>query len=90
MRIQSIELEVVQGSYSGKQWDTDRYLIEVKTPMSTQEFTVSVDHTDKEVTGDCIRYGDWGDVDPGELQELIEKIEAAGKLSRSYDGYTFK
>jgi aspartate aminotransferase-like enzyme len=87
MNIREISYELIQCEYKGKDLDFDRYNVEVKTPMSTQEFSVIVDHVDKELSGDCIRYGSWGDIEQDEILEILEAVEAAGELRRPYKEY---
>jgi aspartate aminotransferase-like enzyme len=87
MSIREISYELIQCEYKGKDLDFDRYNVEVKTPMSTQEFSVVVDHVDKELSGDCIRYGSWGDIEQDEILEILEAVEAAGELRRPYKEY---
>lgn len=87
MRVQTVELEVVKGVYDGKAVDFDRYNIVGRTPMSTQEFSIQIDHIGKEITGDCIRYGSWGNLYNDEIEEMLVIINESGTLSRSYDSY---
>jgi aspartate aminotransferase-like enzyme len=87
MNIREISYELIQCEYKGEDLDFDRYNVEVKTPMSTQEFSVVVDHVDKELSGDCIRYGSWGDIEQDEILEILEAVEAAGELRRPYKEY---
>ncbi|MCM3032886.1 hypothetical protein ACWCQ1_51725 [Streptomyces sp. NPDC002144] len=87
MKIQSITYELVNGTYEGKAYDIDRYFIVGRRPMSTHELTVYVNHLDKSISGDCIRYGSWGDIEIDEVLEMLRVVEEAGELKRPYDGY---
>jgi aspartate aminotransferase-like enzyme len=87
MNIRKIDYELMQFVYEGKGLDFDRYNVEVKTPMSTQEFSVVVDHVEKTLSGDCVRYGSWGDIEQDEILEILEAVEAAGELRRPYKDY---
>lgn len=72
----------------GKDYDFDRYTIIKQTPMSTQEFDVVVDHINRDITGDVVRYGSWDDLDADELKELMTDVTDSGKTLRPFENYT--
>lgn len=41
----------------------DHYMFEHKTGMSTRDVTVTVDHETKEVSGECVAFGGWRDLE---------------------------
>ena len=84
MRLVDITVETVKGTYEGKEYDFDRYNVEQRSPMATHESSVVVDALTGEITGDCIRYGSWGDLELEECLELLKIVEAEGKLLRPY------
>lgn len=90
MKINRIKHERVQGVFQGETYDIDRYMLELKSPMSTQEFTVVVSQNKKEISGDVVRYGTWEDLSEEELLELLSIIEKEGKLFRPYTNFKFK
>lgn len=87
MRIESITYELVNDTYEGSDYDIDRYFIIIRNPLSTHELTVYVDHLNKNISGDCIRYGSWVDIELDEILEMLKIVEDAGELKRPYVGY---
>ena len=89
MAVQKIEYERVIGTYDGKEYDFDRYNIDIRRALSTHEYSVVVDHKKKEIYGDVSRYGSLDDLITEEVQELMELLEKEGKIARPYPGYLY-
>lgn len=90
MILKGISYEEMKGVYEGEEYDFDRYNVEMRSPMATHEFSIVVSHSKKEISGDCIRYGSWGDLDKDEIEEIIQVLESEGEIVRPYDGYTIR
>lgn len=67
-------VEKVKGTYDNEKIDWDRYNIEICSPFSTKEYSIVVDFLNEELTGDCIKYGGWYDLEKEECVELLEKV----------------
>lgn len=76
--------------HEGKDCDFDRYTITKRTPLSTHEISVVVDHINEEITGDVIRYGGWHDLDADELTEALDIISKENAALRPFGSYTKK
>jgi hypothetical protein len=96
MAVENIYVEQMIGSFKGegykgkKEYNFDRYNVEIYSGLSTKEFSVVVDHLDKTISGDCIRYGSWGDLDEEEILEILAIVEEEGKVVRPYENYTIE
>ncbi|MBZ2406677.1 hypothetical protein [Liquorilactobacillus hordei] len=82
MCVSKIEYEKIMGIYQKKKVDCDNYFIELKTPFSTQEISINVDFIKKEFIGDCVRYGEMGNLENSECKEIIKQLEQANKIKR--------
>ncbi|QIW88618.1 hypothetical protein P59_249 [Bacillus phage P59] len=89
MKLLKIEHEDIKGTWDGKEYDFDRYNVEMRSPMATHEYSVVVDHLNKQLSGDCIRYGSWDDLIPEEVKEILDIVEAEGHIKRPYKDYKF-
>lgn len=63
----------------------DVYCFEEKRAMTTREITVMVDFEKKKITGDCIAYGEWSDLDFEECKEILLAMPAEEKLRNFKD-----
>lgn len=82
IKVESIEQ--IKGIYDNTNIDLDRYTIEVSTAMATKEYSVVVDFLNEEVTGDCIAYGLWFDIEIEDSIELLEFISGSNKSKRDF------
>ena len=76
--------EQIKGIYNNRNIDWDRYTIEVSTAMATKEFSVVVDFINEEITGDCIAYGLWFDIETEDCMELLKTIFETNKPKRDF------
>lgn len=68
-------VETLKGNDINGVYDFDRYNFEVYTGFATKEYAVIVDFIENEVTGDCIAYGSWFDIEETECLFLLESLE---------------
>jgi len=85
--LKNIQYEKMDFTHEGVKYDFDRYNVEIRSPMATHEFSVTVDHIKKELGGDVIRYGSWDDLMMEEIIEILELVEKEGKLERPFREY---
>uniref|UniRef100_UPI00344C3131 hypothetical protein n=1 Tax=Carnobacterium sp. TaxID=48221 RepID=UPI00344C3131 len=78
------------GVHDKQKMNFDRYDIEVGTPFSTKEYSIVVDFINEEITGDCIAYGSWFDIEEADCLELIEIILKDNKPIRDFSHITKK
>lgn len=78
------------GVYDKQKLNFDRYDIEVGTPSSTKEYSIVVDFINEEITGECIAYGSWFDIEEIECLELLEVILKDNKPKRDFSYITKK
>lgn len=76
--------EQIQGTYENIKMDFDRYNIEVKSQLSTKDYSVIVDFKNNEITGDCVAYGSWFDIELDECLELLKEIFKTNKPIRNF------
>lgn len=76
--------EQIKGIYDNTNIDCDRYTIEVSTTMATKEYSVVVDFVNEEVTGDCIAYGLWFDIETENCIELLEFVYDSNQPKRYF------
>jgi len=76
--------EQIKDIYNDKKIDFDRYNIEIKTSLSTKQFSVVVDFVNNEITGDCVAYGSWFDIGLDECIELLEEVQKHNKSIRNF------
>ena len=81
--IKSEQIKVVE---KGKEVDFDRYDIEVGSQISTKEYSIVVDFKNKEITGDCVAYGSWYDIEEKEAVELLKEVMKNNKPIRDFTG----
>lgn len=62
----------------------DRYNIEKCSALSTKQFAVVVDFDEREITGDCIAYGDWFDIDLKECCDLLLQVHEEDEMKRDF------
>lgn len=85
-----IDTEKIKGWYqceghSEKQYlDFERYNIEKRNVLSTHELSIVVDFDTREITGDCIAYGDWFDLDLYEACDCLLRILSNDEMKTDY------
>lgn len=79
--------EKVRGIYDGRLYDLDRYIVEMRSPLATHEYTITVDHIARTITGDCIRYGSVDIIGSDDTLEILEIVEEQDEIQRPFDGY---
>ena len=90
-KVLKVELEqIIFTDKDGTEYDFDRYNVDVRSPMATHEYSVVVNHRTGTLSGDCVRYGSWDDLIEEEVMDILELVEAEGKIVRPYDGYVFQ
>lgn len=62
----------------------DTYIVDAKTPMSSQEFTLYVNRYEHSVEGEAVRYGSWEELDEEEALDIIGKLQERGELLEDY------
>ena len=93
MLLKNIYVEQIIGSYKTEgfaekvEYNLDRYNVEMRSALSTHEFSVTINHLNKEITGDVIRYGSWDDLIEEEIQEILEVLEKENEVIRPYKDY---
>lgn len=68
----SYKIETV---YEGEEINHDIYIIEEKTPLSTKEITIVVDHIKEEIIGEMIAYGGFSKLDSEEYLRYVLEID---------------
>ena len=63
----------------------DIYGIEDKRALTTKEISIKVNFDKMEITGDCIAYGEWYDLDSEECKELLTMIPKEERLRNFED-----
>jgi hypothetical protein len=89
-RLDKVQYDEMKGTYNGKELDMDRYEVDISGPMSTQQWTVVVNHKDKNISGDAVRYGSWDTLTEEECLEVLVLLEEKGELKRPYKEYIEK
>lgn len=84
--IKLVSSEQMKGTHNNEKMDFDRYNIEVKRQLSTKEYSVIVDFLNEEITGDCVAYGSWFDIEATEGIFLLEEILKENEPIRDYTG----
>ncbi|MEK4153364.1 MULTISPECIES: hypothetical protein [Carnobacterium] len=54
--------------------DFDRYDFEVKSPLSSKEYSVTIDFKNSEIRGDYVAYGEWNNLDIDECLEILDTL----------------
>lgn len=75
MAIKFIQCENMVFEQDGQNYDFDRYVFEITTPMSTQDWSIVVDFKNTDITGDAVRYGSWDDLTIQECLEVLATLE---------------
>ncbi len=75
MRATLIQVEEMKFEHEGKAHDFDRYVFEVRTPMSHQDWSIVIDFQNMDITGDAVRYGNWDDLTIQECLEVLATLE---------------
>ena len=71
--------------YSEKQdLDYERYNIDTYTGLSTKEYSIIVDFKDREISGDCIAFGSWFDIEVSEACNFLLKILEEKQMERDF------
>lgn len=78
------------GVHENQKLNFDRYDIEVGTSFSTKEYSIVVDFINEDITGECIAYGSWFDIEEVECLELLEIILKDNKPKRVFSHITKK
>ena len=93
MLLKNIYVEQIIGSYKSEgftdkvEYNLDRYNVEMRSALSTHEFSVTINHLKKEISGDVIRYGSWDDLIKEEILEILEVLEKENEIIRPYEDY---
>lgn len=96
MLLKNINTEQIIGSYKSEgftdkvEYNLDRYDVEMRSALSTHEFSITINHLKKEIAGDVIRYGSWDDLIEEEILEILEVLEKENEIIRPYEGYKIK
>lgn len=69
-----VTCEQIKGMHGNEPMDFDRYDIEIKSQLSTKEYSIVVDFLDDEITGECVAYGLWHDIEQNECIELLQEV----------------
>lgn len=72
--IKLIRAEQIKTEIEGEKVDFDRYNIEVKSQLSTKQYSIVVDYLNNEITGDCVAFGSWFDIELDECLELLNEV----------------
>lgn len=83
--IKLISNEQIKGTHDNTKVDFDRYNIEIKSQISTKEYSVVVDFLNEEITGDCVAYGSWFDIELDECLELLKEVLKDNEPIRKLD-----
>lgn len=73
----------MRGINNHQKYDFDLYQIEVRSPMSTREITLTVDFIEKKVSGDIIAFGDWHDLDIESVNEILKQLKKEEQTLRT-------
>lgn len=82
--IKLTSIDQIIGVYENQELNFDRYDIEVCTSFSTKDYSIVVDFINEEITGECIAYGSWFDIEEVECLELLEIILKDNKQKRDF------
>ena len=64
--------------------DCDEYEINVDSPPFSKDYSIIVDFKNKKITGSCVAFGSWYDVDKIECIKILQLVEVNKKLLRNY------
>lgn len=82
--INLVSVEKVKGTCENKKNDWDRYNIEITSPVATKEYTVNVNFINKNISGDCIKYGSRYVLELKECIDLLKVILNNNKPLRDF------
>ena len=77
-------VDEMQFTEDNEEFDIDNYLIEIKSGLATRQFHITVDFINQELTGDCVAYGGWFDIDTDECIEIMELFLIDNKPNRDF------
>lgn len=80
-----VSMEQIKTVHYDKEVDFDRYNIEVKNQLSTNEYSIIVNFINEEITGDCVAYGSWFAIEKNECLKLLDVILKSNKPFRKFD-----
>lgn len=61
-------------------YDFDRYGFEVKNPLSTSEYSVTIDFKNNKISGEYIAYGEWNDLEIEDCLVILDTLTDEEKL----------
>lgn len=67
-------IKLVSSEQINKGIDFDRYNIEIKSQLSTKQYSIVVDFLSEEISGDCVAYGSWFDIESSECIEILQEV----------------
>lgn len=79
-----VSSEQMQTIINEKEVDFDRYNIEIESQISTKQYSVVVDFKREEISGDCVAFGSWFDIESKECIELLEEVSKDHKPIRDF------
>ncbi|HLR71884.1 MAG TPA: hypothetical protein VK085_10705 [Pseudogracilibacillus sp.] len=79
-----VSSEQIKCNYEGEKLNFDRYNIEVKGQLSTKDYSIVVDFLKKEITGDCVAYGSWFDIELNDCLALLKSVFKTNKPIRDF------
>lgn len=82
LKLESVEQ--IKGVYDNVNIDWDRYNFVGRSPLATQEYSIVVDFLNEEITGDCIKYGGWYDIEKEECVEILKSMLIDNQPKRDF------
>lgn len=61
-------------------YDFDIYSFEVKNPLSTSEYSVTIDFKNNKISGEYIAYGEWNDLEIEDCLVILDTLTDEEKL----------
>lgn len=61
-------------------YDFDMYGFEVKNPLSTSEYSVTIDFKNNKISGEYIAYGEWNDLEIEDCLVILDTLTDEEKL----------
>ena len=61
-------------------YDFDIYGFEVKNPLSTSEYSVTIDFKNNKISGEYIAYGEWNDLEIEDCLVILDTLTDEEKL----------
>ena len=53
----------------------DNYFFTERSPLSTKDITITIDFVDNEITGDCVAYGGWFDLELEDCLRYLDQVD---------------